>query len=43
MSKHTVTGHRFHANYLDGEEQLSVPVWVWPLAAAVIALLLVVR
>ena len=43
MSKHTVTGYRYHANYLDDEEQLSVPAWAWLLAAVVIALVLVVR
>jgi len=43
MSKHYPSGYRFQANYLDDEEQVAIPVWVWLLVILVISLVLVVR
>lgn len=42
MSKHYHANYRLDESYRDGEE-LPIPLWVWPLAAVVIMLVLVVH
>ena len=42
MGKHYHANYRLGADYHDNEE-LPVPLWVWPLAAVVILLVLVVH